>query len=115
MTEEDWDFVLDVNLKGTFLVNQAVFPYLRDNGGGRIVNATSPVGFIAVPDRVNYSASKGGVTSLSRALAAEWGPHGITVVCVSPVADTPMNDRQRARLSGNDLAAYDARQRSNPL
>jgi NAD(P)-dependent dehydrogenase (short-subunit alcohol dehydrogenase family) len=52
---QEWDFVLDVNLKGTFLTNQAAFPYLRE-GGGRIVNVTSPVALVAARDRCHYAA-----------------------------------------------------------
>jgi NAD(P)-dependent dehydrogenase (short-subunit alcohol dehydrogenase family) len=114
MTEEQWDFVVDVNLKGTFLANQAVFPYLRD-GGGSIVNVTSPVAFVASPDRCHYAASKGGVASLSRSLAAEWGPHGITVVAISPVAQTAMTESARERLSDEERVVFDAGLRSGPL
>ena len=59
MTEEQWDHLLDVNLKGTFLTNQAAFPYLREMGG-RIVNATSRIALAAEPGRCHYAASKGG-------------------------------------------------------
>ena len=114
ITEEDWDLVLDINLKGTFLTNQAAFAYLRD-AGGRIVNVTSPVALVAATGRAHYAASKGGIASLSRALAAEWGRFGINVVAISPVAYTPMIDRFRATLSGDDLAAFDAQLTRGPL
>lgn len=114
MSEQEWDFVLDVNLKGTFLANQAAFRYLRDNGG-RIVNVTSPVAFVATADRCHYAASKGGVASLSRALAAEWGRYDITVVALSVVAHTAMTDRFLATLSDNERAAYERRLKSGPL
>jgi NAD(P)-dependent dehydrogenase (short-subunit alcohol dehydrogenase family) len=114
MSEQEWDFVLDVNLKGTFLANQAAFRYLRDNGG-RIVNVTSPVAFVAAADRCHYAASKGGVASLSRALAAEWGRYGITVVALSVVAHTAMTDRFLVTLSDEDRAAYERRLKSGPL
>jgi NAD(P)-dependent dehydrogenase (short-subunit alcohol dehydrogenase family) len=106
MSEEEWDFVVDVNLKGTFLANQAAFPYLREQGG-RIVNVTSVVALIANGGRAHYSASKGGVASLSRALAAEWGQYGITVNTLSPVAFTPMQAEFRDTLSGEALAQFD--------
>jgi 3-oxoacyl-[acyl-carrier protein] reductase len=108
MTEDEWDLVVDINLKGTFFANQAAFPYLRDAGGGRIVNVTSVVGLVAAPGRVHYAASKGGVASLSRALAAEWGKHGINVVALSPIAYTPMQAEYRSTLSGEELARFDA-------
>jgi NAD(P)-dependent dehydrogenase (short-subunit alcohol dehydrogenase family) len=114
MSEQEWDFVLDVNLKGTFLANQAAFGYLRDKGG-RIVNVTSPAALVAASDRCHYAASKGGVASLSRALAAEWGRYGITVVAISVVARTAMTDRYRATLSDEERAAYDVRLKAGPL
>jgi NAD(P)-dependent dehydrogenase (short-subunit alcohol dehydrogenase family) len=114
MTDEEWNIVLDVNLKGTFLTNQAAFPYLRENGG-RIINTTSRLALAAEPSRCHYAASKGGVASWSRALAAEWGPYGINVVVLSPVARTAMTDRYRATLSSEDLAEYDARMAANNL
>jgi NAD(P)-dependent dehydrogenase (short-subunit alcohol dehydrogenase family) len=114
MTEQEWDFVLDINLKGTFLTNQAAFPYLRE-GGGRIVNVTSPVALLAAQDRCHYAASKGGVAALSRALAAEWGRYGITVVAISPVAYTAMTEKHRATLTDDERVLYDAALRRNPL
>jgi NAD(P)-dependent dehydrogenase (short-subunit alcohol dehydrogenase family) len=114
MTEQEWDFVLDVNLKGTFLADQAAFRYLCDNGG-RIINVTSPVAFVAAADRCHYAASKGGVASLSRALAAEWGRYGITVVALSAIAHTAMTDRYRATLSAEERAAHEVRLKSGPL
>jgi NAD(P)-dependent dehydrogenase (short-subunit alcohol dehydrogenase family) len=112
--EEQWDLVVDVSLKGTFLTCQAAFPYLRDQGG-RIVNVTSPVALVAAPGRAHYSAAKGGVASLSRALAGEWGQYGITVVTLSPVADTPMTDRTRAGMSPEELTRFESALVSGPL
>jgi NAD(P)-dependent dehydrogenase (short-subunit alcohol dehydrogenase family) len=114
ITEEEWDFVVGVNLKGTFLANQAAFSHLREFGG-RIVNVTSAVAMVAAPGRAHYSASKGGIASLSRALAAEWGQYGINVVALSPVAYTPMTDRSRATLSDEQKVVFDARMTGVPL
>ena len=108
ITDADWDLILDVNLKGTFLTNQAPFPHLRDNGGGRIVNFGSGAGLDKYPGGAHYSASKGGVMSWSRSVAAEWGPHGIGVVAIVPAMWTPMYDAHRAALSPDALAAHDA-------
>jgi NAD(P)-dependent dehydrogenase (short-subunit alcohol dehydrogenase family) len=98
MTEEEWDRVVDINLKGTFLTNQAAFPYLREHGG-RIANFASAAGLVSFPNIGQYSASKGGVISWSRCLAQEWGRYGITVVSIIPHAQTPMVERSQASWS----------------
>jgi NAD(P)-dependent dehydrogenase (short-subunit alcohol dehydrogenase family) len=114
ITEEEWDFVVDVNLKGTFLANQAAWSHLHQ-GGGRIINVTSAVAMVAAPGRAHYSASKGGIAALSRTLAAEWGRYGINVVTLSPVAYTPMTDRARATLTEEQQVAFDAGMTRAPL
>lgn len=106
MTEDEWDFVVDINLKGTFLANQAAFSHLRD-GGGRIINVTSTVALEASAGRAHYAASKGGVASLSRVLAAEWGEYGINVVALSPSAYTPMTERALAMFSPDQPGRFD--------
>jgi 3-oxoacyl-[acyl-carrier protein] reductase len=90
LTEEQWDAVLDVNLKGTFLCAQAVLPGMRERGWGRIVN-TASVSALGNIGQSNYSASKAGVIGLTRTLALEAAKYGITVNCVAPGAiATPM-------------------------
>jgi NAD(P)-dependent dehydrogenase (short-subunit alcohol dehydrogenase family) len=107
MDEEEWDLVLDVNAKSTFVVNQAAFPYLRDNGG-RIINFGSGAAQILVPGRAHYAASKAAVMAWSRCIAAEWGRYGINVVSLAPVAETPMLEAMRSSLSDEDRATYEA-------
>ena len=83
-TEEEWDEVLDVNLKGLFFACQAAGRYMVRAGSGRIVNISSQAGHVGIQRHAAYSASKGGVELLTKVLALEWGPHGITVNTVAP-------------------------------
>ena len=85
MTEEQWDEVLDVNLKGTFLCAQAVLPGMRERGWGRVVN-TSSIGALGNIGQANYAASKAGVIGLTKTLALEYAKYGVTVNCVAPGA-----------------------------
>lgn len=90
MTEQDWDLVLDVNLRGCFLCCRAVIPILRAQGYGKIVN-TSSIGALGNPGQANYSAAKAGVMALTRTLALELARSGINVNCVAPGSiDTPI-------------------------
>jgi NAD(P)-dependent dehydrogenase (short-subunit alcohol dehydrogenase family) len=84
VTEEDWDHTMDVNIKGAFLVCQAVAPALTASGRGRIVMISSDAGKRGVPWLQAYSASKFGVVALTESLAAELAP-AVTVNCVCPV------------------------------
>lgn len=94
LTEEDWDLVVDVNLKGTFQMCQAVIPSMLDAGGGSIVNVSSSAGRFGQPYTAAYSAAKGGVSMLTRALAVEFLKSDIRVNAIAPggVA-TPMTGR----------------------
>ncbi|MCU1459296.1 MAG: dehydrogenase, short-chain alcohol dehydrogenase like [Actinomycetia bacterium] len=90
---EGWQRILGVNLTGTFLMCKAVIPHLLD-GGGVIVNIGSNAGIMAQPYSAAYSASKGGVIQLTRALQDEYIRKGIRVVCVAPGSmDTPLQSQ----------------------
>jgi NAD(P)-dependent dehydrogenase (short-subunit alcohol dehydrogenase family) len=90
MTEEQWDQVLTVNLKGTFLCAQAALPRMRERGWGRVVN-TSSIGSLGNIGQANYAASKAGVIGLTKTLALEYAKYGVTVNCIAPGAVlTPM-------------------------
>jgi NAD(P)-dependent dehydrogenase (short-subunit alcohol dehydrogenase family) len=80
----EWDSVLDVNLRGTWLVSRAVAPGMIAAGVGRIVNLGSDAALFGSPRLAHYIASKGGVAALTRAMASDLGPHGITVNTVAP-------------------------------
>lgn len=92
MPVEEWDFVIDVNLKGTFLPSQAVLPAMRDSGWGRIVNFSSTAGkTTSTLGSAAYTASKHAVLGLTRHMAMEEASHGITVNAVCPgLIDTEM-------------------------
>jgi 3-oxoacyl-[acyl-carrier protein] reductase len=83
LTEEEWDFVLDVNLKGSFICSQAVQKYMVQQGHGKIV-MTSSQAAVGAPGRINYAAAKAGIQGMMKTLAIELGPNGINVNAVAP-------------------------------
>jgi meso-butanediol dehydrogenase/(S,S)-butanediol dehydrogenase/diacetyl reductase len=92
ITEDEWDFILDVNLRGTFLCCQAAIGHIKQSGRGRIVNIASDAGKRAEPFLAHYSASKFGVVGLTQSLAQEFGKDKVTANAVCPVStpDTGM-------------------------
>ena len=84
MKEDDWDSVLDTNLKGAFLCSKAVMRAMMKQRWGRIVNVSSVVGFIGNSGQVNYGAAKAGLTGLTKSMARELAGRNITVNCVAP-------------------------------
>ena len=83
-TEQEWDELLDVNLKGVFFACQAAGRHMVEKGHGRIVNMSSQAGHVGIRRHAAYCASKGGVELLTKVLALEWGGQGVTVNAVAP-------------------------------
>ncbi len=103
ITDDDWDEMIGVNLKGCFLMCRAVAPQMISRKDGVIINISSIWGVSGASCEVHYSAAKSGVIGLSRALAKELGPSCIRVNAVAPgLIDTPMN----AHLSKEDIGAF---------
>ena len=100
VTEEEWDLVIDTNLKGCFLCTQAAARHMKDQGGGVIVNIGSGCNKVAFPDLVAYTASKGGIEMFTKVAAVELGKYGIRVNCVAPGAV----EVERTRLEDPDYA-----------
>jgi len=84
MKEEDWDAVLDINLKGVFLCSKEAVKYMSKQRYGRVVNIASVVAFIGNPGQANYSASKAGIVGLTKTIAREYAGRGITANAVAP-------------------------------
>ncbi|MDP9482245.1 MAG: SDR family oxidoreductase [Chloroflexota bacterium] len=106
MTEQDWDGVVDVNLKGTFFICRHAIPALVATGGC-IVNVSSDAGLWGNKGAAIYSASKGGVTVLSKALAVELAERGVRVNAVCPGdVDSPMLEYQAQTFGGGDRPGY---------
>jgi 3-oxoacyl-[acyl-carrier protein] reductase len=106
MTAEQFQFVLDVHIGGTFTVSQAALPFLPEDGTGRIINVTSAAGLVGTIGQVNYSAAKAAVVGLTKSLAKELAKKQITVNAVAPLAATAMteNIRTNEKLASKTLA-----------
>ncbi|WCK56393.1 glucose 1-dehydrogenase [Aneurinibacillus sp. Ricciae_BoGa-3] len=84
VTEEDWDRIIDTNLKGTFFCSQRAGKYMIPHKRGKIINIVSQMAFVGYVKRSAYCSSKGGAVQLTKALAIEWAPHNIKVNAVAP-------------------------------
>ncbi len=84
LTERDWAQTFDTNVRAVWQLSRAVLPYLRDAGGGSIINISSVVGIIGMRNRAAYSASKGAVTLLTKAMAMDHAAEKIRVNCICP-------------------------------
>lgn len=94
VSEEEWDLVVDTNLKGCFLCTQHAARYMKDHGGGSIVNLGSGCNKLAFPSLVAYTASKGGIEMFTKEAAVELGQYGICVNCIAPGSIESQRTRQ---------------------
>ncbi|MCY4622089.1 MAG: SDR family NAD(P)-dependent oxidoreductase [bacterium] len=103
ITEEDWDLCFAVNVKGTYLTSQAAIPHLEAAGGGSIINQASVAALVGIPGFSAYSAAKGAVVSLTRAMALDLAPMGIRVnaLCPGTVYTPLMEPLMRERGGGS--------------
>src|SRR5699024_3730806 len=105
MTEEYWDKVVDINMKGVFLCTQAASKYMVNQGYGRILNISSRA-WLGWFGQTSYAASKGGVVSYTRSSIIELGKYGITVNCIAPgLIETPLLMEQPQELIDRLLKA----------
>src|SRR5262252_392097 len=93
MSEEEWDAVIAVHLKGHFTVMQPATRHMREKRAGRIITFTSTAGLEGSPGQPNYSAAKEGIVGLTRSTALAMAKYGVTVNCISPTAETRMTER----------------------
>ncbi|MFE9924556.1 SDR family NAD(P)-dependent oxidoreductase [Streptomyces sp. NPDC005774] len=106
LSEEDFDFVLDANLRTTVLTNQAAFERMRAQGG-QIINLGSGEGVRGNPRAPHYAVAKAGVHAWTRSVAAAWGRFGVTVNALAPAVETPGAERLREHLGPDGAAALD--------
>ena len=103
MKEEEWQMVLDINLKGSFLCTQKVFKYMMKSRSGSIINIASVIGIMGNAGQANYAASKGGMIAFTKSCAKEFAPRGIRVNAIAPgFIETEMT----ANLPAEVIASY---------
>jgi 3-oxoacyl-[acyl-carrier protein] reductase len=106
ISDDDWDRIVDVNLRGTFLCCRAVLPHFVSRGRGRIINIASQLALSGGSRMVHYTASKAGVIGLTKALAREYAPHGVLVNAIAPgPVDTRMTANNSAEWRAERIAA----------
>jgi NAD(P)-dependent dehydrogenase (short-subunit alcohol dehydrogenase family) len=113
-TGEEWDETFNINVRGLWQLSRAVLPHLRSAGGGSIINIASVLSLVAARNRVAYSASKGAVLAMTRAMSLDHAPEKIRVNCICPgIVETEMVARfsmdenaRRQRLAWHPLGRF---------
>ncbi len=96
MTEEQWDAVVDIHMKGTFLCSQAAARHMKEQNSGKIINVTSVAGLVGTVGQVNYSAAKGGIISMTKSIARELARYNICANVISlGIVATDMTEKIR--------------------
>lgn len=103
ISSQEWDNLMAVNLRGPFLCSKAVFPYMKAQGSGKIINIGSETAFTGSKGFIHYVTSKGGTISFTRSLASELGSYGICVNAVAP----GFLDTESSRAITDDISKYD--------
>jgi NAD(P)-dependent dehydrogenase (short-subunit alcohol dehydrogenase family) len=114
ITSDEWDLVMSVNVKGAFLAVRAVFPYMQEQGYGKIINLASEVFFTGSHGFAHYVSSKGGIIGLTRALAIELGSYNICINCVAPGFTDTEASRGLADVSKYDTSKTPLRRLETP-
>ena len=115
LSEEDWDLVMAVNVKGMFLLSREVIPLMARAGGGSIINMASGWGLAGGARAAVYCASKGAVVLLTKAMAVDHGPQGIRVNCLCPGDTSTGMLREEARQLGENAETFLAEAARRPL
>ena len=105
IAEEDWDNMMNINVKGVWNCTKAAYPYMKEQGYGKIINIASTSVSMGVPYMLDYVASKGAVAAMSRSLARELGPEGIRVNALAPGFTLSQASKDLLEDSGNDTLA----------
>lgn len=111
---DEWDQVMVVNVKGPWLCARAVFPYMKQQRKGRIINLSSETFFTGSHGLIHYVSSKGGVIGLTRALAIELGPHNIKINAIAPGFTDTEASRSFADVTKHDVSRTPLRRLEQP-
>ncbi len=114
ISAEEWDRVTAVNIKGVFLCAKAVFPHMRDQGGGRIINISSNTVMAGTPNFLHYVASKSALIGMTRSMARELGAHGISVNAIAPGLVEHEGQTVPPELSASRVSARSIQRRQTP-
>ena len=114
ISAEEWDRVTAVNIKGVFLCAKAVFPHMRDQGGGRIINISSNTVMAGTPNFLHYVASKSALIGMTRSMSRELGAYGISVNAIAPGLVEHEGQTLPPELSASRVSARSIQRRQTP-